>query len=80
MWRRCGACEIVNLVHRQIDRVDNIVTHEAERVVAQEIAQVLKPPCRKIIDADDKVSFVQKTLAKMRTEKSCTACHKNASC
>ena len=78
--RRSGACEIVNLIHRQIDRIDDIVAHEAERVVTQEIAQVLKPPRRKIIDADDEVSFVQKTFAKMRTEKSGTACYKNAPC
>jgi hypothetical protein len=56
------------------------VAHEAERVVTQEIAQVLKPSRRKIIDADDEVSFVQKTLAKMGTEKSCSACDKNAPC
>ncbi len=70
MRRRSRACQIVDLVHRQIDRVDDIVTHEAERVVTQEIAQVLKPPRRKIIDADDEVAFVQKTFAKMRAKKS----------
>ncbi len=80
MRRRCRTCEIVNLVYRQIDRVDDIVAHEAECVVTQEIAQVLKPSRRKIIDADDEVSFIQKTLAEMRAKKSGTACYKNAPC
>lgn len=80
MRRRCGTCEIINLVYRQINRVNDIMAHEAERVVTQEIAQVLKPPRRKIIDANDEVSFVQKTFAKMRAKKSGTARYQNAPC
>src|SRR5437868_7157417 len=39
---------------------------------------VLSAPCKKIVKADDIISFTDQTLAKVRTDKPRTACNKNS--
>ena len=51
------------------DRLDDVVVHEGERVVAQ-VVDVLEGRDDEVVDADDAVSALQERLAEMGAEKS----------
>jgi hypothetical protein len=77
MRRRSRACQIVDFINRQIERMHNVMANEAECVVAQQIAQVFDTPRGKIIDTDNEITFAQEPFAKMRTQEPCSASNEN---
>jgi hypothetical protein len=72
--RRGGrAGEIVDFVDRQIEWFHDIVAYEAESIEVQEMPYVLHSTRGKIVHANDRLPFLQKTLAKVRSKKAGTA-------
>ena len=65
--RRRRAGEIIDLVYRQIDRINDVVSYIAERVKAQEVAQIFHSSRGKIVHTDDGPTFTQKKFTKMRS-------------
>ena len=68
MHRRRRAGQIVDLVDLDIERHRDVVTHDFEARVAEQMFDVLPPAGVVIVDAQDFVAFGQKPLAKMRAD------------
>jgi hypothetical protein len=78
MDRRGGTREVVDLVNLEQDRFSHIVPDELKSVVVQQVKDVFLSPGKKIVKTNNFVAFVQKSFAKMRSDKSGTAGDKNS--
>src|SRR4029079_8945618 len=78
MNRRCGTCEIVDLIDLEIDRECHVVTDEFEALLANEVLYVAARAGEKIVDADDFRAPRQQMVAQMRTEEARAAGHHDA--
>ena len=61
-WRS-QAGEIVDLLHLDIERVRDVVPHQLESRVADQMRDVLPAAAEEIIDAQHVVTLLQETLA-----------------
>jgi len=58
--------------------IDDVVPHEFEALVREEMRDVLFPAGEQIVDADDFVTVLEQTIAQMRAKEAGTAGDKNA--
>jgi uncharacterized protein (DUF736 family) len=77
MDRRGGTGEIINFVDFNEKRKGDVVTQKLEALMIDESVDVAPSARKKIIDAEDFVTFVEETQAKMRAEKSSAASDQN---
>ena len=79
MNRRCRTREIENLVDLDIERKADVVTHQLEPRVRQQVMHVLAGAGVEVIDAENFVTALQQPLAQMRADEAGAAGHENAS-
>jgi hypothetical protein len=65
--------QVKDLVHFQINRIDNVVADQFEVVTIQEMTDILLGAGEEIIQAEDIVRILQQAFAEVGTEKSGTA-------
>jgi hypothetical protein len=70
-------CEIIDLVNLNIEGKGNVVPHQFEVMIIQQMKNIPFIPGKKIIDAEDIAALLQKTFTEMRTEEACAAGHEN---
>lgn len=76
--RRRWTGQVVDLVHLNIERKGNIVAHELEVRVIEQMGDVVLGAGEEVVQTDDVMSVVQKALAQMRAEKAGAASDKDA--
>ena len=77
MDRRGRAGEIVDLVDLDIERKRDVVAHQLERLMVEQMGDVAPRAGEKIVDAEHVVSGMQKPFAQMRAEKARAAGDEN---
>ena len=65
MHWRCGACEVVNLIHFDEEGGSDIVPDDLEIGVAHEMENVAFVAGEVIVKADDFIAVVKQTFAQM---------------
>jgi hypothetical protein len=79
MRRRGSAGEVVDVcdglcsASKRGQRVDNIVLDQFETVVLFEMADILTPAGDETVEADDRRTVVEQTVAKVRPDETCAA-------
>jgi hypothetical protein len=73
-WAR----EVVNPIYLELERVDDIVTHELEAGITDEMLDIRLTTGEEIIETDDFVSLLDKTVAEMGTKESGSAGNQDA--
>ena len=76
--RRGGAGQVVNLIDLVFERLGHIVADQFEIGIAHEVGDVALPAGEKIVEADDFISLVEKSLAEMGPKKAGSAGDQNA--
>ena len=66
--RRGRAGEIVDLVDLDVERERDIVAHQLEARMGQQMLDVVLAAGEEVVDADDVVAFRNQAIAKVRTE------------
>ena len=69
MDRRCGAGEIVDLIHFDKQRMRHIVPQEFEIPVVEQMMNIATLAGEKIIDAENFVAALENSVAKMGAQK-----------
>ena len=77
MRGRRGACQVVDLVHLDLERVNHVVPRKLEPRVADQVRDVFLSPREKIVEANHLVPVVDKTVAKIRPQKTGATRDKN---
>jgi hypothetical protein len=67
--RRGGAGQIVNLIHLELEGIDDVVPYQLESGVIQEVRNVGLPSGEEIIEANDFMPLRQQPIAEMGTQK-----------
>ena len=62
---RGGTCEVVDLVHLQEDRLDNVVPDELEARPAYQVLDVLELTGEEVVQAKDLATLLQKPFTEM---------------
>ena len=75
---RCGTGEIVDLIDLEQDRLGHIMTDELELFIVEKMDDVLLSSGEKIVEANNFITFGQKSFAQMRTDKPGTAGNENS--
>jgi hypothetical protein len=70
MNRRCGASKVVDLIDLEQDRLSHIMPHELKFMIIEQMSNVLLPPGKKIVQANDFIAFGQQSFAQVRSDKS----------
>ena len=65
MDRACGAGQVENAVHLQKNRFRDIVTDEFKIAVVAQVCNVSHTACKIIVQANDFVTVIQKSFAKV---------------
>jgi hypothetical protein len=73
MGRRGGAGKVVDSIHLEFEGIDDVMPHQLEAGIADEMLDVGLPPGEEVIEADDVVTLADEAIAKVRAEKSGTA-------
>ena len=76
-WRR-GTGEVVDLIDLEQDRLGHVMTNKLELVRVEEVSDILLSSGKKIVEANNFITFGQQSFAKMRTDKSGSAGHENS--
>ncbi len=63
-----GARQVVDPVHLDVERPGDVVAHELEQRVADEVGDVLPAGGEEVVDAQDLVSPRQQPLAQVRSD------------
>ena len=69
MGRRCWTRQIVDLINFHFEGIDDIVSDELELRILEEVGNILSSPGKEIVETQDLVAFVNKTITQMRAEK-----------
>jgi len=78
MRRGGGAGEVVDLIDLELEGVDDVVTDQFERGMADEVEDVAFAAGEKVVEADDFVAFMEKPLAEVGAKESRTTGDQNA--
>ena len=73
-WRG-GAGEVVDLLGFQQDGLGDVVAHQFETVVADEVAEVLFVAGEEVVEADHFVAFFEQCVAEVGAQESCGSGH-----
>ena len=73
MHRRSGAGEVIDLLAVDVHRLTNVVAHELEAAMLQELVEIPPGASEQVINADDLVAILDEPLAEVRPEKARTA-------
>ena len=65
---RGGAGEVVDLVHLKEERLAHVVSQQLETAGFQQVADVLAPSGKEVVEADDIMALRQQTFAQMRAD------------
>jgi hypothetical protein len=68
--RRCGTCEVVDLVDLDLERKGDVVAQELEPCVIAQMFNVPLAACEEIVDTDDVVTLRNQPVDQMGTEES----------
>ena len=79
MDRRCRARQIEDLVDLDKKRMGDVVAQQLEALMIEEVLNVVPRSSEEIVDAQHLAAKLQKSLAEMRTEKSCSTGNENSS-
>jgi hypothetical protein len=74
----CGASKIVNLVNLDIEREANIVAHQLESGVSDQMFYVTPCARKEVVDTEYFVPAIEQALHKVRAEKSSSTGHQNS--
>jgi hypothetical protein len=72
------AGEVVDAVNLELERVDDVVAHELEAGIADEMLDIRLATSEEIIETDDFMSLLDKTVAEMGTKESGSAGNQDA--
>jgi hypothetical protein len=70
---RSGAGEVVDLINLQLKRVNNIVAHELEIRVVEQVLDIRLTPSKEVVHTDDFVPLKEEPFREMGAEKSGSA-------
>jgi hypothetical protein len=73
--RRAG--EIVYLVGFQIERERHIVTHKLKPRLIHQMSNVVAPPCKIVVDAENLMILSYQALTEMRADEACSTSYQN---
>ena len=65
--------EIVNLVNFEKNRFGYIVPNQFKKMIVHQMQNIFLSAREKIVETNNFVAFIQKSFAKMRTDKACAA-------
>ena len=74
---RCRTGEVVDLIHFQVDGVDDVVTDAFKVRISQEMADVVLAAGEEVVEAQDLLPLGEQPFAEMRTEKAGAAGDEN---
>lgn len=75
MHRRCGASEVVDLIHLQQDRFDHVVPDQFEVRVPQMVKQIVLPSGEEIVDHDHVIPPLDQSVDQVGPYEPGPACH-----
>ena len=78
--RRGRAGEVVDLVDLDVEREGDVVAHQLEMRIAQQMRDVVLAAGEEVVDAQHVVAVAQQALAQMRAEEAGAAGHQHALC
>lgn len=78
MWWRCRASEVVDLIDLEFEWLGDVVADELKIRVIEQVHDIAFAAREEVVEADDFVTFVEKSLAKMRTKESGATGDQNA--
>ena len=68
MRRRGRTREVVDLIHFELERVDDVVPDKLETRMGQQVRDVRFLPGKEIVDTNDLVPVLDQSIAEMRTQ------------
>jgi hypothetical protein len=73
MNRRCRTCKVIDLIYLHVQRMGDIVSKQLEVFIVEQVVNISSISCEKIVHAENFVSFFEKSVTKVASQKTSAA-------